>query len=148
MAIMTGGVWASDMERWEMPAGNLPPSRLCIGGPDGELGGALVVREVWTRMPAIGAVVEGAPHIPVANDDSERRERGAGESNETGRIDLGEVLIALGRQDSELPRRIDLDGDGEVTLLDIEMAIRITREQRSKSHPRPSFKAPPGERRR
>ena len=88
--------------------------------------GALVVREVWTRIPRQpDSILINEPRPRAA--EQWRRERGHERGQASTGIDLGNVLLSLGRRDAGLPRHIDIDGDGEVTLLDLEMALRIKR---------------------
>ena len=148
IALNTGGFQVSDIERWEVAAFDHAPTRLLIGGPEGELTGALVVRELWTRTPHRALGVEPFGPVPPRAVDGERRQPGGGVSEGVEGIDPGEILIALGRDDAGLPRNIDLDGDGTVTLLDLEMAVRIMRSRRIEDRLRPEFRGPAIEPRR
>ena len=60
-------------------------------------------------------------------------------------IDVMKVLLALGRRDVDLPRHLDIDGDGEVTILDLESAMRIVRSQDASPGSGRSFNARPDE---
>ena len=141
IVIQTGGRVLEFDDRLGLPVAVRPPTRLGIGGPDGAEGTALVVREVWTRMPSGNDGIEPTGEVVRPADRSERRDGPAGgEWSEFPVIELGEVLMALGRSDAGLPRDIDLDGDGEVTLLDLELAIRITGSTRSGREPKASLR--------
>ena len=143
LAIDTGSVSASEVAEWSIPVfGGRAPVRLAIGGDDGEVKGALVVREVWTRVPRRSSSLEIVPP-PIRPSEGVGRE----ERSRTGDpgIDVMKVLLALGRRDVDLPRHLDIDGDGEVTILDLESAMRIVRSQDASPGSGRSFNARPDE---
>lgn len=99
------------------------PVSLRIGGPDHELFSALVVRRVAveTTLPRPIEVI-ATEEPPVAETRRERRARPV----RPGSNAILEVMRRMGESGVDLPRRVDLDGDGMVSVFDLAAAIRVS----------------------
>lgn len=99
------------------------PTKLRIGGPDHELVSSLILRRVVVETPEV-------PSGPIApqelGPEYANARRGHGRSERPVAEDLVfRIASRLGTKVSREEREIDLDGDGLVTLLDLQMGVRI-----------------------
>ena len=104
------------------------PTTLRIGGPAHELASAVVVRRVAIETPApasLAPIIEEPPPSP----SGAARRAAPGRPSHERRPDPFEIARRMGDTVVDLPRWIDLDGDGEVTVLDLAAALRIGRSR-------------------
>ncbi len=102
------------------------PTTLRIGGPDHELVSAVVVRRVAIETPPGESGPSPMPGPPSTSSGPAER-NGSSEWGGRSRIpDVFEIATRLGESGPDLPRRVDLDGDGDVTVLDLAAALRLS----------------------
>lgn len=109
------------------------PTALRIGGPEHELISALVIRRVTVESPSVHGPRDLTPEDPPVADGPARR--GMPGDDRGGSVSLFEIASRLGSVGADLPRRVDLDGDGAVTVLDLEAAIRVIRASVTPNRP-------------
>lgn len=102
------------------------PTTLRIGGPDHELASAFVVRRVAVETPEL----ETPRPVPTRQEPSPTTIQRRGSTDRSRAFPVPDpfgILTRLGESGPDLPRSIDLDGDGDVTILDLAAALRIRR---------------------
>ncbi len=103
------------------------PTLLRMGGPEGQLNSSWIVRRVEVETPTspggVRPVLVNQVPTPAVSDSG----RGRRSASVPGTVDIFEIASRLGQRGVDLPRTIDLDGDSEVTLFDLEVAVRLGR---------------------
>jgi hypothetical protein len=129
LAVQAAGTTRSRISEVVVPfAPRSRPTTLRIGGPEHELASAFVVRRVAIETSDAADVVRVPDELSPVPSGTARR--GSGDRSAADRLpDPYEIASRLGVSDPELPRWIDLDGDGEVTVLDLAAALRIGRDR-------------------
>ncbi len=135
LSVRAAGSSGSEIAEVAVPiTGGSSPTTLRIGGPEHELFSPLVVRRVAIETPEHGVGPRPIPPSspPTASVIGRRGSEGRGDRDRERAMsppDILEIVRRLGESGPDLPRRVDLDGDGDVTVLDLRAALRIERNR-------------------
>jgi hypothetical protein len=129
LSVRAAGSSGSEIAEVSVPAALGPwPSMLRIGGPEHELASGFVVRRLVVETPEDEV---GPRPVPPSNPPRPSVIGRRGSNRRAGvppTPDVFEIASRLGDSGPDLPRHVDLDGDGDVTVLDLSAALRIQRE--------------------
>jgi hypothetical protein len=129
LSVRAAGSSGSEIAEVRVPAALGPwPSMLRIGGPEHELASGFVVRRLMVETPEDEV---GPRPVPPSNPPRPSVIARRGSNPRAGvppTPDVFEIASRLGDSGPDLPRHVDLDGDGDVTVLDLSAALRIQRE--------------------
>lgn len=101
------------------------PRLMRLGGAEHELVSSLILRRVTVETPTRGREPVLLPEPGIAGDAPEGGRRGAAPA--VGGERIFQILSRFGAAVESDEREVDLDGDGLVSLLDLQMAIRLAR---------------------